>query len=87
MQLRVYDFRSEVVSLTDSSKAMSTSLTRISLMSVTVLGRMAGQFINMFFEHPRLYKRIDPGRRPQECEPRMDDYLGSHPPSWKMNNY
>ena len=87
MQLRVYDFRSEVVSLTNSSKAMTASLSRISMMSANVLGRMTGQIINAFFEHPRLYKRIDPGRKPQVLEPRMNDYLGSHPPSWKMNNY
>ncbi len=87
MQLRVYDFASELESLTVSSKALTKSVAKLSMMSANVLGQITGLVLNTFLEHPRLYKRIDPGRRPQVSEPRMNDYLGSHPPSWKMNNY
>ena len=82
MQAHLYDFHSEWRSFSQETLNLYRSFGRIGRIAFKALKQILAGVAYMMITEPRLYKRIDPGRK-EIARHEGNDYLGMHPPSWQ----
>ena len=82
MQAQLYDFKHELRSFSQESLELYRSFGRIGRIAFKAMKQILAGVTYMMITEPRLYKRIDPGRK-ELARHESNDYLGMHPPSWQ----